>query len=609
MNTLLSRPAEDPCRQPAQAGDRSAANRPVPTAEVRDWVEEMRRLCRPEGVVWCTGSEEERDGLTAEAVKRGILLALNQRKLPGCYLHRSSPDDAARVEEFTYVCTNTRDEAGPTNNWMAPDAMYAKLRGLCSGAMEGRTMYVVPYLMGPLGSPLTRVGVELTDSIYVVLSMRIMTRMGEVAWRHLGGGGEFNRGLHCMLDVNRDRRFIAHFPQDNAIVSVGSNYGGNVLLGKKCLALRLGSWFGQKEGWMAEHMLILSVQAPTGEKTYIAAAFPSACGKTNLAMMIPPAGFDGWKVRTVGDDIAWMRPGSDGRLYAINPENGYFGVAPGTNARTNPNAMKCIGRDTIYTNVALTPDGDVWWEGKDGPPPAECLDWRGNRWTPESKETAAHPNSRFSAPMRNNPMLAAEVDDPRGVPISAIVFGGRRASTMPLVFQAFNWIHGVFIGATMGSETTAAAAGGVGQVRRDPMAMLPFCGYNMGDYFSHWLKMRKLIKRPPKIFHVNWFRKDSEGRFLWPGYGENMRVLKWIVDRSQGRVGGEETPLGWMPWPKDIVIHGLRDFSREALERVLAVDVEEWKREILLQDELFLRIYNDLPKELLFQKELLIARL
>ena len=577
---------------------------------VTRWVARMTELCRPDQVVWCDGSEAEKTRLTDEALKRGILIELNQEKLPGCYYHRSDPEDVARVEEFTFVCTETREEAGPTNNWVAPSEMYKKLHALAKGSMAGRTMYVVPYLMGPLGSPLAKVGVELTDSIYVVLSMRIMTRMGEVAWRHLGESGDFNRGLHCTLDMNKTRRFIAHFPQDNTVISLGSNYGGNVLLGKKCLALRLGSWLGRKEGWMAEHMLILRVKSPEGEESYVAAAFPSACGKTNFAMMIPPAALDGWTVQTVGDDIAWMKPGPDGRLYAINPEAGYFGVAPGTNSRTNPNAMEIIRRDTIYTNVALTPDGDVWWEGKDGPPPAECLDWRGNRWTPASPDKAAHPNSRFAAPMRNNPGLCAEVENPAGVPISAIIFGGRRASTMPLVFQAFNWIHGVFVGATMGSEMTAAAAGGAGQVRRDPMAMLPFCGYNMGDYFAHWLKMRKLIRRPPQIFHVNWFRKDPDGRFLWPGFGDNMRVLKWIIDRCQGRVGAQETPLGWMPQTRDIELTGMPPgFDRSALERALAIDVDEWKREILLQDELFLKLYDDLPKELLFQKELLIARL
>jgi phosphoenolpyruvate carboxykinase (GTP) len=578
-------------------------------AGVREWVGEMIELCTPDQVVWCDGSEEEKERLTQEAIDAGVLIKLNPKKLPGCYLHRSNPNDVARVEDCTFICTRTPDAAGPTNHWMAPAAMYEKLYDLCRGAMKGRTMYVVPYMMGMPGSPLAKVGVELTDSIYVVLSMRIMTRMGRIAWDQLGADGKFTKGLHSMLDVNPQRRFIAHFPQDNTIISVGSNYGGNVLLGKKCLALRLGSYLGRIEGWMAEHMLILGVESPAGEKTYVAAAFPSACGKTNFAMLIPPERFEGWKITTVGDDIAWMRPGPDGRLYAINPEAGYFGVVPGTNFKSNPNAMISMAKDTIYTNVALTPDGDVWWEGKDGEPPAECLDWQGRPWTPASKEKAAHPNSRFAAPMANNPALAPEASDPNGVPISGIIFGGRRATTLPLVFQAFNWIHGVYVGATMASETTAAATGGVGQVRRDPMAMLPFCGYNMGDYFRHWLRMRKSLKRPPKVFNVNWFRKGADGTFLWPGYGENMRVLKWIIDRCRGRVPAYETPVGWMPEPEDIDITGLDGYDQAALADALSIDLEEWKREVLMQDELFFRLYSDLPKELIFQRELLISRL
>ena len=573
------------------------------------WVEETAALCAPEQVFWCDGSEAEKEALTAEAVAKGILIKLDQKRWPRCYYHRSNPNDVARVEQLTFICTPTQQEAGPTNNWAAPAAMYEKLRGLSRGSMEGRTMYVVPYLMGPPGSPLTKIGVELTDSIYVVLNMRIMTRMGMVALQQLGDSDDFNHGLHCMLDVNPERRFVCHFPQDNTIISVGSAYGGNVLLGKKCFALRIGSWMGRTEGWFAEHMLILGVESPTGEKTYVAAAFPSACGKTNFAMMIPPAHFKGWKIWTIGDDIAWMKPGSDGRLYAINPEAGYFGVVPGTNFKSNPNAMNSMATDTIFTNVALTQDGDVWWEGKDGPVPKDCFDWRGNPWTPDSKEKAAHPNSRFTAPMSNNPMLAPEANDPKGVPIHAIIFGGRRATTMPLVYQAFNWIHGVYVGATMGSETTAAAAGAVGQVRRDPMAMLPFCGYNMGDYFKHWLQMRKAIKYPPRIFHVNWFRKDADGNFLWPGFGENMRVLKWIVDRCRGGADANETPLGWVPGPRNFDLRGMEDFDSAKLEQAQTIDMDEWRRELLSQDELFLKLYSDLPKELIFQRELLVSRL
>jgi phosphoenolpyruvate carboxykinase (GTP) len=572
------------------------------------WVERMAQICQPEQVFWCDGSLPEKDFLTGLAVDRGVIIRLDQQKWPGCYYHRSEPNDVARVEQCTYICTPSADEAGPTNNWAAPAEMYSKLYSLAQGSMRGRTMFVVPYLMGPPGSSLAKIGIELTDSIYVVLSMRIMTRMGDIAYRQLGAEQDFNRGLHCMLDVSPERRYIAHFPQDNTIISVGSNYGGNVLLGKKCLSLRIGSYLGRQEGWMAEHMLILGVEDPNGEKTYVAAAFPSACGKTNFAMLIPPKRFAGWKVWTVGDDIAWMRPGVDGRLYAINPENGYFGVAPGTSYRSNPNAMESIKRDTIFTNVAHTVERDIWWEGKDNPPPENLLDWRGQPWSSSSGEKAAHPNSRFCSPMTNNPALDPRVDDPEGVPIHGVIFGGRRSTVIPLVFQAFNWIHGVYVGATMGSETTAAAAGAVGQTRRDPMAMLPFCGYNMGAYFGHWLKMRKIIKKPPKIFHVNWFRKDRDGQFLWPGFGDNMRVLKWMVDRCRGRVGADETPLGWMPAASDIDLEGL-DYDRARLEEALSIDVAEWKKEVLAQDDLFLRLHSDLPLELHYQRELLISRL
>jgi phosphoenolpyruvate carboxykinase (GTP) len=573
-----------------------------------NWVEEVAKLTKPDRIYWCSGSESEKQSLTDAAVQAGILIKLNPEKWPGCYLHRSNPNDVARVEQCTYICTESEKEAGPTNNWMLPKEMYKKLYGLLQDCMKGRTMYVIPYLMGPPGSPLSKVGIELTDSVYVVLNMGIMTRMGDVALKHLGDGDEFNKGIHSMLNVDPENRYICHFPIDNTIISVGSAYGGNVLLGKKCLALRIGSYLARNENWMAEHMLILKVTSPHGEVTYVAAAFPSACGKTNFAMMIPPEQFKDWRIETIGDDIAWMKPGDDGRLYAINPEAGYFGVVPGTNMKTNPNAMKTISRNTLFTNVALLPDGDIWWEGKDGDPPAECIDWRGNKWTPDSKEPAAHPNARFTTPMINNPALAQEVDNPEGVPISAIIFGGRRATTIPLVFQAFNWVHGVYVGATVGSEMTAAAVGGVGQVRRDPMAMLPFCGYDMGDYFRHWLNMRKRIKHLPRIFHVNWFRKGENGKFLWPGFGENIRVLKWIIDRCQHRVGAEEGVLGWMPLIEDLDLRGLEEFGPQDFERAQLTLSDEIRMEALMHEELFMQLYSTLPKEFIFQRQLLITR-
>jgi len=577
--------------------------------KVLSWVEETINLCEPDQVFWCDGSEEEKAFLTGEAVEQGILVMLNQEKWPGCYYHRSNSNDVARVEQLTFICTESPEQVGPTNNWASPKEMYSKLNGMLKGCMKGRTLYVVPYLMGPVGSPISKVGVEITDSIYVVLNMRIMSRMGKAAWDHLGDSDDFNRGIHSTLDCNPDRRFIAHFPADNTIISVGSGYGGNVLLGKKCLALRIGSYLGHREGWMAEHMLLLCVESPKGEKTYVAAAFPSACGKTNFAMLIPPPALSGWKITTIGDDIAWMKPGPDGRLYAINPEAGYFGVVPGTNSKSNPNAVKTIARDTIFTNVALTDDGDVWWEGKDGPVPEKCTDWKGNPWTPASKEAAAHPNSRFTAPMINNPVLSPEAHEPNGVPISAIIFGGRRATTMPLILEAFEWTHGVYLGASMGSEMTAAAVGGLGQVRRDPMAMLPFAGYNMGEYFRHWLTMGKSIKHHPHIFHVNWFRKDKDGNWMWPGFGENMRVLEWIVDRCKGTVGAEETKIGWMPHFSDFDVNGLEGFGEKEFNALQNIDAAEWRNEVLSQEDFFMKLWSHLPKELMLQRELLISRL
>jgi phosphoenolpyruvate carboxykinase (GTP) len=577
-------------------------------AHVQKWVQEMVDLVQPDRVHWCDGSESERASLTAEAVQRGVLIPLNPTKRPNCYLHRSNPNDVARVEEVTFICSRTERDAGPTNHWMEPQAAYQKLRGWFSGSMKGRTLYVVPYVMGLPGSRFAKVGLELTDSLYVVLNMRIMTRMGSDAFALLGESADFNRGMHCTGELDPKKRAICHFPEDNAVWSYGSGYGGNALLGKKCLALRLGSYLGWKEGWLAEHMLILGVESPEGHLTYVAAAFPSQCGKTNFAMMVPPRRFQGWKVWTVGDDIAWLRVGQDGRLYGVNPEAGFFGVAPGTSFASNPNAMKTLERDTIFTNVALTPDGDVWWEGIDGEVPNELTDWQGRPWKKGSAEKAAHPNARFTAPLSNSPSASHRATDPHGVPISAIIFGGRRATTVPLVVQSFNWGHGVYLGATLGSETTAAAAGKVGVVRRDPMAMLPFCGYHMGDYLQHWLDMQHHIPYPPKIFQVNWFRKGRDGKHLWPGFGENMRVLKWIVERARGRVGGQETLLGWVPKSGDLDLSGL-DIPHEAVDEATEIDLQEWTQELLSHDEFFAALGDAAPRALKLQRDLLLARL